>query len=70
MPPGDQQVMQKPKCPMHFTSKIKSAGRFPMSTSNSGRDYFHYEVAAHQHLYADTILIERNACHANDGEIK
>jgi hypothetical protein len=24
----------------------------------------------HQHRYAGTILIERNACHANDGEIK
>ncbi len=61
--------MQNLKCPVHFTPKIKSTGRFPSPTSNSGRDYFHDEVAAHQHLYAGTILIEKKAFRFLSGDL-
>ena len=54
---------------LHCIPKIKSAGRFPMPASNSGRDYFHDEVAVHQHHYAGTILIGKKAFRFLPGDL-
>lgn len=61
--------MKNLQWPLHCIPKIKSAGRFPMPASNSGRDYFHDEVAVHQHLYAGTILIGKKAFRFLPGDL-
>jgi len=54
--------MKNLQWPLHCIPKIKSAGRFPMLASNSGREYQHDRVAVHQHLYDGTIFFGKRAC--------
>ena len=61
--------MKNLQWPLHCIPKIKSAGRFPMPASNSGREYFHDAVAVHQHLYAGTILIGKKAFRFLPGDL-
>jgi AraC-like DNA-binding protein len=61
--------MKNLQWPLHCIPKIKSAGRFPMPASHSGRDYFHDEVAVHQHLYAGTILIGKKVFRFLPGDL-
>lgn len=62
-------MIQNLKWPLHFTPKIRIAGRFPMPSSNSGRNYFNDDVAVHQHLYAGTILIGKKAFRFLPGDL-
>ena len=55
--------------PLHCIPKIKSAGRFPMPKSNSGREYQHDRVAVHQHLYDGTIFFGKKACKFRAGDL-
>jgi len=56
--------------PYALPPKNQKRGAFPHVRIQFRTGFFHDENAVHQHRYAGTILIERNACHANDGEIK
>jgi AraC-like DNA-binding protein len=55
--------------PLHCIPKIKSAGRFPMPASNSGREYLHDRVALHQHLYDGTIFFGKKPCKFRAGDL-
>lgn len=55
--------------PLRTTPKIISAGRFPMPSSNSGRDYLHDHHALHLHLYDGTIRIGRELFPFHDGDL-
>jgi AraC-like DNA-binding protein len=61
--------MKNLQWPLHCIPKIKSAGRFPMPVSNSGREYQHDRVAVHQHLYDGTIFFGKKACKFRAGDL-
>jgi AraC-like DNA-binding protein len=66
---GDLRTMKNLQWPLHSIPKIKSAGRFPMPASNSGRQYQHDRVAVHQHLYDGTIFFGKKACKFRAGDL-
>jgi AraC-like DNA-binding protein len=61
--------MKNLQWPLHCIPQIKSAGRFPMPASNSGREYLHDRVAVHQHLYDGTIFFGKKACKFRAGDL-